>query len=57
MGGEVCLFTCGLPSCHWFTLHVPQVTKVWYEACVDEDEELDRLEDGNKGVYLSECEG
>lgn len=34
-----------------------QVTKVLYESCDDYEEDFDKLEDGNKGVYLSECEG
>ena len=47
----------GLHSAQELACPYPQVTKVWYEAFVDEEEELDRLEDGNRGVYLSECEG
>lgn len=34
-----------------------QVAKVFYESCAEEDDELDKLEDGNKGIYLTECEG
>ena len=37
-------------------LGILQVTKVLYE-CSSSGEELDKLENGSKGVYLSECEG
>ena len=46
-----------LATCLIASLGVIQVTKVMYETSFDEEEDLDKLEDGNKGVYLSECEG